>query len=60
QDPRQLGEMTALESKNSQLPSKAFTEEELDQFVGDVEGLKKEEDIENDKKKKGGLFRKNK
>lgn len=57
QDPRQLGEMTALESKNSQLPSKAFTEEELDQFVGEVEGLKKEEDIEEDKKKKKGLFR---
>ena len=57
QDPRQLGEMTALESRNSQLPSKAFTEEELDQFVGEVDGLKKEEDIENDKKKKGGLFR---
>ena len=56
-DPRQLGEMTALESQNSQLPSKAFTEEELDQFVGEVEGLKKEEDKENDKKKKGGLFR---
>ncbi len=57
QDPRQLGEMTALESKNSQLPSKAFTEEELDQFVGEFEGLKKEEDIEEYKKKKKGLFR---
>lgn len=57
QDPRQLGEMTALESQNSKLPSKAFTEEELNQFVGDVEGLKKEEDKEDDTKKKRGLFR---
>lgn len=60
QDPRELDKMTTLESENSQLASKAFTEEELNQFVGEVEGLKKEEDKEADQKKKKGFFRRGK
>jgi general secretion pathway protein D len=60
QDPRQLGELTTLESRNAELPSKAFTEAELQQFIGDVEGLKKEEDKITDSKTKNerkGFFR---
>ena len=53
QDPRQLDEMTLMESKNSELVSKAFSEKELNQFVGEVEGLKKEEDKQKETKKKG-------
>lgn len=60
QDPRELDKMTVSESKNSELVSKAFTEEELNQFVGEVEGLKKEEDKEADQKKKKGWFRRGK
>ncbi|MBT7873107.1 MAG: hypothetical protein HN758_01635 [Verrucomicrobia bacterium] len=60
QDPRELDKMTVAESKNSELVSKAFTEEELNQFVGEVEGLKKEEDKEADQKKKKGWFRRGK
>ena len=52
--------MTVAESKNSELVSKAFTEEELNQFVGEVEGLKKEEDKEADQKKKKSWFRRGK
>ena len=60
QDPRELDKMTVAESKNSALVSKAFTEEELNQFVGEVEGLKKEEDKEADQKKKKSWFRRGK
>ncbi|MBT3964528.1 MAG: type II and III secretion system protein, partial [Flavobacteriales bacterium] len=60
QDPRELDKMTAIESRNSKLASKAFSEEELNQFVGDVEGLKKEEDIKADEKRKKGFFRRGK
>jgi general secretion pathway protein D len=60
QDPRELDKMTTIESQNSELASKAFTEKELNQFVGEVEGLKKEEDKEADEKKKKGFFRRGK
>ena len=60
QDPRELDKMTVIESTNSELVSKAFTEQELNQFVGEVEGLKKEKDKEADQKKKKGFFRRGK
>ncbi|NBQ26150.1 MAG: hypothetical protein EBU26_18200, partial [Verrucomicrobia bacterium] len=59
QDPSQLGQMTAMESGDVQLPSKAFNQEELDRFLGDVEGLKSDLPSEAEKPARRGLFRRN-
>jgi type II secretory pathway component GspD/PulD (secretin) len=59
QDPSQLGQMTAMESGDAQLPSKAFNQEELDRFLGDVEGLKSDLPSEAEKPARRGLFRRN-
>jgi len=59
QDPSQLGQMTAMESGDAQLPSKAFNQEELDHFLGDVEGLKSDLPSEAEKPARRGLFRRN-
>ena len=59
QDPSQLGEMTAMETSDAELPSKAFEQQDLDRFLGDVEGLKAEETTEENNSSGRRFFRRN-
>ena len=59
QDPSQLGEMTAMETGDAELPAKAFEKKDLDRFLGDVEGLEAEDATEENKSSRRIFFRRN-
>ncbi len=59
QDPSQLGEMTAMETGDAELPAKAFEKKDLDRFLGDVEGLEAEDATEENKSSGRIFFRRN-